>query len=180
MWQADAFLDRLYEEAEREREFRRAGMAPGERKAFLRRTLADTIGHFPRNDENRPRLLERIECDGYVRERVELSATPGLSFAAYMLIPAEAGRSPACWRCMVTGTAAGKSWASSRTDRPMRDRPASIDILPFRWSSGEWPSSRRTSSGSANGGLRRICGRIRTRPVPVTVWPRNFSCSARR
>jgi dienelactone hydrolase len=40
-------------------------------------------------------MLEQVECDGYIRERVELSAIPGLTFPAYVLRPTGAsGRLP--------------------------------------------------------------------------------------
>lgn len=87
MWKADDLLSRLYEEAlQVHRTAERSESREG-RKLYLRDALRNAIGTFEPNPCYEPILLERVECDGYIRERVELSATPGLSFAAYVLIP---------------------------------------------------------------------------------------------
>ena len=62
-------------------------MSAEERKGHLKQTLRQLIGEFEANEGHKPVLLEQERCDGYIRERVELSAIPGLSFAAYVLIP---------------------------------------------------------------------------------------------
>lgn len=89
-WNGDALLDRLYEDAVNKHKMQAAGETWTQRKEKLKQTLRKTIGEFERNEEHEPHLLERVECDGYIRERVELSATPGVSYAAYVLIPKEA------------------------------------------------------------------------------------------
>ncbi|XEC96158.1 alpha/beta hydrolase family protein [Paenibacillus tarimensis] len=97
MWNPNAYFERLYEEAlaGHLRVSRESGRA--ERKRQLKQTLRQAIGVFPENEPPfTPVLLERTDCGEYFRERVALSASPGLTFAAYVLIPKEAaGKLPA-------------------------------------------------------------------------------------
>jgi len=86
MWNGDEWLERMYEETIN-RPARQREELPNERRQRLRESLRHAVSSFPPNDQHKPKLLERVECDGYIRERVELSATPGLTFAAYVLIP---------------------------------------------------------------------------------------------
>ncbi|MFC5652775.1 dienelactone hydrolase family protein [Paenibacillus solisilvae] len=88
MWKADDLLSRLYEEALQGHRAAGRSQSRESRKSDLTHALKAAIGHFEPNQHHVPIRLERVECDGYIRERVELSATPGLSFAAYVLIPA--------------------------------------------------------------------------------------------
>jgi dienelactone hydrolase len=90
MWNGDSFLERLYEEAISRHQKRSTQEIQNERKIKLKATLGDLIGHFEPNVRHTPKLLERVQCDGYIRERVELSATRELAFAAYVLIPNDA------------------------------------------------------------------------------------------
>ncbi|WP_433938985.1 dienelactone hydrolase family protein [Paenibacillus lautus] len=87
MWRADAFLESMYNEAEKNTKDSQAAMSAEERNRYLKQTLRRLIGEFEANENHKPVLLERESCDGYIRERVELSAVPGVSFAAYILIP---------------------------------------------------------------------------------------------
>ncbi|MCA0758094.1 dienelactone hydrolase family protein [Paenibacillus sp. N4] len=90
MWNGDAWLEKLYEEAiARHRRQAKVDLS-NERRPKLKAALREAIGSFEPNPGFVPRLLERVECDGYVRERVELSATPELTFAAYVLLPKDA------------------------------------------------------------------------------------------
>jgi len=86
MWNGDELLERLYKDAVQNHRISRAEL-PNERRQKLRDALRNAIGSFEPNAAHTPKLLERVECDGYTRERVELSATPGLEFGAYVLIP---------------------------------------------------------------------------------------------
>ncbi|MEK3882612.1 alpha/beta hydrolase family protein [Paenibacillus sp. PL2-23] len=86
-WSGDEWLEGLYRQAVDRHADKSAAETLEERQARLRDTLRGLIGQFKPNSDHTPRLLERVECDGYVRERVELSATPGLTFPAYVLIP---------------------------------------------------------------------------------------------
>ncbi|WP_169086249.1 dienelactone hydrolase family protein [Paenibacillus sp. PL91] len=90
MWNGDSYLERLYEEAISRHRKRSTQEIQNERKIKLKATLGDLIGHFEPNIKHTPKVLERVQCDGYTRERVELSATPELTFAAYVLIPNDA------------------------------------------------------------------------------------------
>lgn len=94
-WQGDEWLDGLYREAERSRERTAKGETREARDVRLRDALRRSIGSFDIVSEVKAELLERVQCDGYVRERVQLSVVPGLSFAAYVLLPDGAsGRLP--------------------------------------------------------------------------------------
>ncbi|MGM0880167.1 MAG: dienelactone hydrolase family protein [Bacillota bacterium] len=87
MWNGDVFLEKLYDEAiSLHRNQSRVGL-PNERRSKLKEALRGAIGSFEPNAGHAPKLLERVECDGYIRERVELSATPGLTYGAYVLLP---------------------------------------------------------------------------------------------
>lgn len=87
MWNGDNYLEKLYDEAvSRHRNQSRLELR-NERRPKLKEALREVIGHFEPNPAHAPKVLERVVCDGYVRERVELSATPDLTFAAYVLIP---------------------------------------------------------------------------------------------
>ncbi|QAY66583.1 alpha/beta hydrolase family protein [Paenibacillus protaetiae] len=87
MWQGDVFLQRLYEAAEQERKQRYGQLPDADRRERLKQAFRSMLGEFEPNDSHQPVLLEQVQCDGYRRERVELSAAPGLAFAAYVLIP---------------------------------------------------------------------------------------------
>lgn len=86
-WNGDEWLKGLYREAVDRHKQQETTVANRERKERLKNVLRGAIGEFEPNPAFKPRVLERVACDGYTRERVELSATPGLAFAAYVLIP---------------------------------------------------------------------------------------------
>ncbi|WP_373233179.1 dienelactone hydrolase family protein [Cohnella sp.] len=91
MWNGDALIDKLYEQAREHRERIGRDEAPGQKKSRLKDSLKASLGEFELTaDTYNPDLLERVECDGYIRERVELSVVSGLTFGAYILIPANA------------------------------------------------------------------------------------------
>ncbi|MGO4543458.1 dienelactone hydrolase family protein [Paenibacillus sp. 2TAB23] len=87
MWSGDSLLEKLYNEAVSEHRLKSMRELRNERRPRLKAALRDAIGRFESNPGHAPKLLERVQCEGYVRERVELSATPELTFAAYILIP---------------------------------------------------------------------------------------------
>lgn len=110
MWRADVFLESMYNEAMGRTKDRQVSMSAEERKGHLKQTLRQLIGEFESNDRHKPVLLEQEPCDGYIRERVELSAVPGVSFAAYVLIP-DGNQGSRCQQpslFMVMAMAAGK------------------------------------------------------------------------
>lgn len=91
MWNGDAFIEQLYEQARKQRQSERAGESPEHIKDRLKKSLKDSLGRFKVTSAySPPVMLERVECDGYTRERVELSAIPGLTFGAYVLLPVNA------------------------------------------------------------------------------------------
>ncbi|WP_438351527.1 dienelactone hydrolase family protein [Paenibacillus sp. FA6] len=90
MWSGDTYLHELYEQLTREREELSRDEPSEHKKSRLKKDLRQVLGEFETTDQFTPVLLEKVQCDGYVRERIELSAIPGLSFGAYVLIPDEA------------------------------------------------------------------------------------------
>jgi dienelactone hydrolase len=88
MWNPDTYLEQLYEEALNGHQQNMKSKDLEARKEFLKIKLMEALGSMPIPNENYASLLlERTECDGYIRERIELSATEGLSFPVYLLIP---------------------------------------------------------------------------------------------
>ncbi|MBD3921565.1 dienelactone hydrolase family protein [Paenibacillus sp. PR3] len=87
MRQADAVLVQWYEDQKVVREHKAAEQSSEERRSELLGLLRRSLGDFERTIAHEPVLLERTVCDGYIRERVELSAVQGLTFGAYVLIP---------------------------------------------------------------------------------------------
>ncbi|AIQ40345.1 alpha/beta hydrolase family protein [Paenibacillus sp. FSL R7-0312] len=67
----------------------------GEWRAKLTASFTGRLGGFP---EERaalaPVLLERVACNGYIRERVEITTYEGLRMAMYLLIPGQPLSSP--------------------------------------------------------------------------------------
>ncbi|CAH1216406.1 alpha/beta hydrolase family protein [Paenibacillus sp. JJ-223] len=59
--------------------------------SLLRESLVARLGGFPAvHAELDPALLERTKCDGYTRERIEITTFQGLRMPLYLLIPDEA------------------------------------------------------------------------------------------
>ncbi|WP_139993717.1 dienelactone hydrolase family protein [Paenibacillus paridis] len=87
MWNGDSLLNKLYNEAVSQHQANAKRELRNERRPKLKAALREVIGQFESNLGHAPKRLERVQCDGFVRERVELSATPELTFAAYLLIP---------------------------------------------------------------------------------------------
>jgi len=89
MWHSDDYLESLYKSVTPELRF---GATTAEEwrtwRDRLRLRFSDLLGRFPAGREAlRPKLLERVECDGYVRERVEFTTFDGLRCPAYVLVP---------------------------------------------------------------------------------------------
>jgi dienelactone hydrolase len=89
-WNGDRLLEQLYNEAIEQHQNHKATVGSDERSRMLKEALQELIGSFAPNATFKPKLLERVELDDYIRERIELSATPGLSFGAYILLPKHA------------------------------------------------------------------------------------------
>ncbi|MFS0724808.1 dienelactone hydrolase family protein [Paenibacillus sp. 1P07SE] len=61
----------------------------------LRERFAALLGEQPQEEAAlAPRLLERQSCDGYVRERIELTTRSGVRMAVYVLTPERPLRTP--------------------------------------------------------------------------------------
>ncbi|HAF99772.1 MULTISPECIES: dienelactone hydrolase family protein [Paenibacillus] len=93
-WHADEYLEKLYDNSMKCIETAKASRTAEERKQYLKHKLRELLGDFDASKGPEPVLLERTVCDGYIRERVQLSAIPGLSFAAYVLVPDSYSRDP--------------------------------------------------------------------------------------
>lgn len=108
----------------------------GEWRAKLTASFTGRLGGFP---EERAALapvrLERVACNGYIRERVEITTYEGLRMAMYLLIPGQPLSSPVrlFWLFMGMATAAVRLPASIRTARSGRVTRGCIRILPSRW-----------------------------------------------
>jgi dienelactone hydrolase len=61
----------------------RSGVSAAERLAYLRSLVAP----FERSSDPAMSVVERVDCDGYRRDRVELEVLPGVRFSAYVLVP---------------------------------------------------------------------------------------------
>lgn len=91
----ERYLSSLTEQAARKRT---AGAVPGsaERRARLGAAFSRLLGEFPDGKgELQPRLLERRECDGYVREHIEIATLEGLRMKMYVLVPDRPAADPA-------------------------------------------------------------------------------------
>ena len=63
-------------------------------------------------DELRPVLLERVELEDHIRERIEFGTLWGFRVPAYVLLPKGDLQSlPPCWLCMDMASAADRSLA---------------------------------------------------------------------
>ncbi|WP_270170039.1 dienelactone hydrolase family protein [Paenibacillus sp. SYP-B4298] len=87
MWKADERLKHWTKEAADRRRERAAGETWAAHRSRVLNELKQSLGEFEPAQGFEPILLERVQCDGYVRERVELSGVAGLTFGAYVLIP---------------------------------------------------------------------------------------------
>lgn len=85
----DHFLHQLYDETSFLRDKQAVGESPVQTKERQKQFLSDSLGTFASQEGHTPVRLERVECDGYIRERIELCAVPGLTFGAYVLIPTD-------------------------------------------------------------------------------------------
>jgi dienelactone hydrolase len=83
----------------RDFEARRNAQASANRSEALKQHLMASLGSFSHlRTELNPQLLQRVEFEDYVRERVEYSTLAGLRVPAYVLIPkkrANSGKIPA-------------------------------------------------------------------------------------
>jgi dienelactone hydrolase len=143
MWNPDAYLAKLYETETRKLAFRAANRAEWQawRQELLERlvdslgglgdialdgggTAAGNLGGDAEASEH-IRLIERVEYEDYVRERVEIRTAESLLMPAYMLMPkGRPGKSPLVVACH------GHGYGSK----------AAVGLLPDGSDSGEDPN----------------------------------------
>ncbi|OMF34571.1 dienelactone hydrolase [Paenibacillus sp. FSL H8-0548] len=93
MMDVEHYLNTLIEQAAMSRT---AGPVPGseERRQELSAAFSRLIGEFPADGELQTRLLEITECEGYVREHIEIATVEGLCMSMYILVPEQQAADP--------------------------------------------------------------------------------------
>ncbi|HBU81829.1 MAG TPA: dienelactone hydrolase [Paenibacillus sp.] len=105
-----------------------AGQALDHWRSQLRTRIKERLGGFPTvAAELNPVLLERTACDGYIRERVEITTYAGLRMPIYMLIPdvvsATKGSRPAIIACHGHGYGSREICGMEPDGSPRRGEP---------------------------------------------------------
>ncbi|MDR6879096.1 alpha/beta hydrolase family protein [Bacillus sp. 3255] len=88
MWNPDDLMEQLYRSYDRQRAQLREQENAQQTRDRLKQGLADSLqmGKLPQ-EELRPVLLERLEFEDHIRERVEFGTVLGFCVPAYVLIP---------------------------------------------------------------------------------------------
>lgn len=88
MWNPDAIMENLYYSYEQKRQAQQAQETADQTRERIRQGLANSlqIGVLEVN-ELRPVLLERVEREDHIRERIEFGTVLGFRVPAYVLIP---------------------------------------------------------------------------------------------
>ncbi|OAS21109.1 dienelactone hydrolase family protein [Paenibacillus oryzisoli] len=87
MWSPDASMDQLYRAFELKREQSRTEWAE-HAKAHMKKRLADSLAvTMEEQDDLRPVLLDRVELEDHVRERIEIGTFWGFRVPVYVLLP---------------------------------------------------------------------------------------------
>ncbi|WNR43300.1 dienelactone hydrolase family protein [Paenibacillus roseipurpureus] len=95
MWHPDASMEALYQLYEEKRARQRKDWAELTQEQ-MRMELARSLEVPLTGDELRPVLLERVELEDHVRERIEFGTLMGMRVPAYVLLPkGKAGKSAA-------------------------------------------------------------------------------------
>ncbi|MFD2114982.1 dienelactone hydrolase family protein [Paenibacillus yanchengensis] len=94
MWNPDSFLEYLYTQFANERNDKlqngliNDALETGVQREELKNRLQQSLGNFSQwRTALEPIVLERVEYEDYVQERVELGTAIGLRMPAYVLIP---------------------------------------------------------------------------------------------
>ncbi|OCT11804.1 hypothetical protein A8709_28460 [Paenibacillus pectinilyticus] len=87
MWSPDASMEGLYRAYERKREKQRAEWAEQTKEEQRKRLVHSLAVPMEELDELRPVLLERVELEDHIRERVEFGTFWGFRVPAYVLLP---------------------------------------------------------------------------------------------
>ncbi|OXM87132.1 dienelactone hydrolase family protein [Paenibacillus rigui] len=89
-WNPDAYLERLYTAAGTQRLAFQAGSRESWQawRSELKEKLIESLGGWGDTIQDpSPRLLERVEYEDYVRERIELQTAESLTMPVYVLLP---------------------------------------------------------------------------------------------
>jgi len=87
----EPYLDALKRQAAEKREARGLPVTEEARRKLIE-TFGRLLGGFPdAGDAPKPQLLEKVACDGYMRELVEIGTVEGLRMRTYVLVPTGAG-----------------------------------------------------------------------------------------
>ena len=87
MWNPDASMEILYRSFELKREQKRAEWAELT-KDQMKKCLASSLAvPMEEQDELRPVLLDRVELEDHIRERIEFGTLWGLRVPCYVLLP---------------------------------------------------------------------------------------------
>ncbi|ANY67899.1 dienelactone hydrolase [Paenibacillus sp. BIHB 4019] len=83
------YLQSLVQQAAANRHSARSAANPEQRRETVKASFGQLLGHYALHEHQplEPRLLERTQCDGYIRERVEIATVDGLRMAMYVLLP---------------------------------------------------------------------------------------------
>lgn len=87
MWNPDAKMANMYRSFELKRERQRAEWAEMTQEQMKKRLASTLAVQVEGQDELRPVLLERVELDDYIRERVEIGTLWGFRVPCFVLLP---------------------------------------------------------------------------------------------
>lgn len=88
MWNPDRYLEMMYAQTKPEFSFCARSKAEWERwHEGLKQRFIGALGGFPQKAEPDVQVLEETRCDGYLRQRIEITTYPGLRMPMYVLIP---------------------------------------------------------------------------------------------
>ncbi|WP_281888488.1 alpha/beta hydrolase [Paenibacillus sp. YYML68] len=127
MWHPDRYMQQLYESRPQSLAFNAHDRSGWDRwRTELRQQLVSSLGGLTdMTAPLAPVLLESVECDGYVRERVELGTGESLRMPAYVLVPKQrSGQLPVVVGCH------GHGYGSK----------AAVGLLPDGLDSGDDPN----------------------------------------
>lgn len=95
MWHPDQYLEKIFAETLPEFSFKALSTAEWELwHEGLKNRFIGALGGFPDKADLDARVLEETRCDGYLRQRIELTTLPGLRMPMYVLIPTSIAAKP--------------------------------------------------------------------------------------
>lgn len=132
----EGYLDSLIQQAASRREARKA-IGREERRLQLIETFSRLLGDFPEDKQELDlKLLDRRECDGYVREHIEISSLEGLRMKIYVLVPERPAADPASAVIALHGHGYGSREivglepdGSERTSRPGLHKDFAVSLV---------------------------------------------------